>query len=74
MKPYKFVLDHEMRQMINGDIPIFHLNSQDNFLEENKNVRVFKYSCIDNINYRIKLLSAEHKIEQLQYIAQWSNM
>lgn len=74
MKPYKFVLDHEMRQMINGDIPIFHLNSQDNFLEGNKDVRIFKYNCIENINYRINLLSAEHKVEQLQYIAQWSNM
>ncbi len=71
---YKFILDYEMKQMLNGDIPIFNLKSEDDFLEGNDSLKVFEYSCIENINHRIDLLSPEHKNEQLEYIARWANI
>ncbi len=71
---YRFILDYEMKQMLNGDIPIFCLNSTENFLEGNSSLKVFEYNCIENINHRINLLSIEHKKEQLAYITRWVNM
>jgi len=57
--------------MLNGDIPIFSLNSLDNFLEGNKSFKIFEYNCIENIHKRIDLLSEEHKNEQIEYINRW---
>jgi type 2 lantibiotic biosynthesis protein LanM len=74
VEKHKFILDYEMKQMLNGDIPIFSLNSLDNFLEGNKSLKVFEKNCIENIFHRIDLLSHEHKNEQLTYINMWLNM
>jgi type 2 lantibiotic biosynthesis protein LanM len=74
IEEYKYILDFEMKQMLNGDIPIFSLNSLDNFLEGKEALKIFEYSCIENINHRIDLLSPEHKNEQLEYITRWANM
>jgi type 2 lantibiotic biosynthesis protein LanM len=71
---YKFILDYEMKQMLNGDIPIFSLSGSDNFLEGNESLKVFEYNCIENINHRVELFSPEHKQEQLAYINKWLNM
>ena len=71
MKDYNFILDFEIAQMLNGDIPIFSLNSLDNFLEGNKSFKIFEYNCIENIHKRIDLLSEEHKNEQIEYINRW---
>ena len=74
MEKYKFILDFEMKQMLNGDIPIFSLNSENDFLEGEKLLKIFEYNCMENINHRIDLLSYEHKKEQLEYISKWANM
>ncbi len=71
---YRFILDFEMKQMLNGDIPIFSLNSLDDFLEGNKSLKIFEHNCIKNINYRLDLLSHKHKEEQLKYIERWANI
>lgn len=71
---HKFILDYEMKQMLNGDIPIFSLNSLDDFLEGNESLKIFEYNCMENINHRIDLLSPKHKEEQLEYISKWANM
>ncbi len=71
---YNFILDFEIKQMLNGDIPIFSLNSLDNFLERQESLKIFEYNCIENINHRIDLFSPEHKKEQLEYISKWANM
>lgn len=71
---YNHVLDFEMKQMLNGDIPIFSLDSLDDFLDNNKSLKVFEYSCLENIEHRIELLSHKHKEEQIGYIMQWSVM
>lgn len=74
IEKYKFILDFEMKQMLNGDIPIFSLHSKDNFLEGNESLKVFEYNCFQNIFHRINLLSTAHKKEQLEYITKWLNM
>ena len=74
MEKYKFILDFEIKQMLNGDIPIFTLNSQDHILEGNSSLKVFEKNCMENIFHRIDLLSQEHKDEQLIYINRWLNM
>lgn len=74
IEEYKFILDFEMKQMLNGDIPIFKLNSLDNSLRENESFKIFEYSCIENIHHRIDLLSTEHKKEQLELISRWLNV
>lgn len=74
IEKYRFILDFEMKQMLSGDIPIFNLKSEDNFLEGNGSLKVFEHNCIANINHRIDLLSSEHKEEQLEYIKRWVNM
>lgn len=68
---YKFILASEMKQMLMGDIPMFELNSLDCCLENNNSAKIFQYNCIENINYRIELLSTNHKNEQIEYIANW---
>ncbi|PXY46689.1 type 2 lanthipeptide synthetase LanM [Flavobacterium hydrophilum] len=70
-KNFKFILDSEMDQMLNGDIPFFSLNSQDHHLEDDKSFNIFKYSCIENIKCRIDSLSTHHKNEQIEYIKKW---
>jgi type 2 lantibiotic biosynthesis protein LanM len=72
-KNYKFILDCEMKQMLNGDIPFFNLNSLDCHLEEVELFKIFRYNCIENIRHRIGLLSVDHKKEQLEYITKWLN-
>ncbi|SMP25634.1 type 2 lanthipeptide synthetase LanM [Chryseobacterium profundimaris] len=67
---YHFILDHEMKQMLNGDIPFFMLNSLDCHLEENS-FRIFKYNSLENIQQRLKLLSTDHKNQQIEYISKW---
>jgi lantibiotic modifying enzyme len=69
-----FILDYEIKQMLNGDIPIFSLNSLDNFLEGEESLKIFEHDCMENINHRIDLFSPEHKKEQLEYISKWANM
>ena len=48
---HRFILDFEMKQMLNGDIPIFSLDRLDNFLEGNESLKIFEHNCIENINY-----------------------
>ncbi len=74
MKEYKFILDFEMKQMINGDIPIFSHDSLANTLEGNNSLKIFEYNCIENIYHRIDLLSPEHKEEQLKLINRWMDI
>lgn len=74
MEKYKFILDFEMKQMLNGDIPIFSLHSTDKFLEGNESLKIFEYNCFQNIFHRINLLSVAHKKDQLGYITKWLNM
>ncbi len=74
MEKFKFILDFEMKQMLNGDIPIFSLHSTDNFLEGNESLKIFEYNCLQNIFHRINLLSDTHKKEQLGYITKWLDM
>lgn len=70
-KNYKFILDSEMKQMLNGDIPFFDLGSSDNYLAEDKSFKIFSYNCLENIRHRIDLLSTHHKNEQIEYITKW---
>lgn len=70
-KNFKFILDSEMDQMLNGDIPFFSLNSHDHYLEDNESFKIFTYSCIENIKCRINSLSIDHKKEQIEYIKKW---
>ena len=70
-KDYKLILECEMKQMLNGDIPFFNLNSFDLHLEEDESFKIFKYNCLENIKQRINLLSENHKIEQLKFIKKW---
>lgn len=74
MDEYRFILDFEMKHMLNGDIPIFTLGSTENFLEGNTNFKIFEQNCIENIYHRIELLSEEHKNEQIYYIDNWLNI
>lgn len=74
MEKHKFILDFEIKQMLNGDIPIFSLNSEDNFLEDQESLKIFECNCMENINHRIDFFSPEHKKEQLAYISKWANM
>ena len=71
---HRFILDFEMKQMLNGDIPIFSLDSLDNFLEGNESLKIFEHNCIENINYGLDVLSPKHKEEQLEYIERWASM
>jgi type 2 lantibiotic biosynthesis protein LanM len=71
MNEYKFILKYEMTQMLRGDIPIFNLDSEDCFLEENLNLPIFKTNCITSIYHRIDFLSFSHKQNQLQFINKW---
>jgi type 2 lantibiotic biosynthesis protein LanM len=71
LKNFKFILDSEMDQMLNGDIPFFSLDSQDHHLENDKQFNIFKYNCIENIKCRINSLSIHHKNEQIEYIKKW---
>lgn len=72
-KNYKFILEHEMKQMLKGDIPFFNLNSLQCHLEEDKSLEIFSHNCIENSKHRIGLLSIHHKKEQLGYITKWLN-
>lgn len=74
MNEYRFILDFEMKQMLNGDIPIFSLGSNENYLEGNTSFKIFERNCLENIYHRIDLLSEEHKQEQLEYIDRWLNI
>lgn len=71
LKNYKIILECEMKQLLNGDIPLFNLNSLDCHLAEDESFKIFKYNCIENIRHRIKLLSLHHKNEQLEYVIKW---
>lgn len=70
-KNYKNILACEMKQMLDGDIPIFNFNSSAHRLEEDKPFNIFSNNCIENIRHRIDLLSVEHKNEQIEYIVKW---
>lgn len=70
---YKLILECEMEQMLNGDIPFFNLTSLNSYLDEDNSLKIFRYNCIENIRYRIGLLSIDHKKEQLEYITKWFN-
>lgn len=70
-KNYEHILDCEMQQMLNNDIPFFNLNSLNCCLEEDNSFKIFRYNCIENIKQRITLLSIDHKKEQLKYIEKW---
>ncbi|RSK47570.1 type 2 lanthipeptide synthetase LanM [Hymenobacter rigui] len=72
-KDYDFILDFELKQMVNGDIPIFNLDSSDNTLGGKNSPKIFEYSCLENIRHRVDLLTPEHKEKQLEYILRWIN-
>ena len=74
MNEYQFILDFEMKQMLNGDIPIFSLGSNEIYLEGNTSFKIFERNCLENIYHRIDLLSEEHKNEQIGYIDKWLNI
>lgn len=74
MERYKFIFDFELQQMLNGDIPIFSLNSLDNALNCNESFKIFEFNCIENIKRRIDAISPEHKKEQLKFINRWINI
>lgn len=74
MEMYKFIFDFELQQMLKGDIPIFSLNSQDNFLNCKESFKIFEFNCIENIKRRIDTISPEHKKEQLEFINRWINI
>jgi len=74
MKDYRFILEYEMKQMMNGDIPIFNLISEQKDLEGSLSTDIFQFSCIENILHRINILSEENKEEQLNLINQWLNI
>jgi type 2 lantibiotic biosynthesis protein LanM len=71
---FKFILECEMNQMLNGDVPFFNLNSLNCHLEEDKSFKIFTNNCIENIRLRISLFSTYHKEEQLKYITSWLNI
>ena len=71
---HRFILDFEMKQMINGDIPIFNLNSSDNFLEGKNSLQVFEHNCLENMYHRVESLTIEHKEKQIEYILHWTNL
>lgn len=71
MKDYRFILNDEMKQMMNGDIPIFNLTSEQKHLKGSPSEDLFQFSCIENILHRIAILSEENKEEQLNLINQW---
>ncbi|SDZ02727.1 type 2 lanthipeptide synthetase LanM, partial [Hymenobacter psychrophilus] len=71
---YQFILDFEVKQMLNGDIPIFNLNSSDDFLEDKDLIKVFAYNCLENMHHRIDSLTVEHKEKQIEHIIHWTNL
>lgn len=74
LKHYERILESEMRQLLDGDVPLFNLNSLSHYLEEDKSFEIFKYNCMENIRHRIELLSIHHKKQQIEYIVKWLNM
>jgi lantibiotic modifying enzyme len=70
---YKFIPDFKIKQILNGDIPIFSLKSSDTFLKGNTSFKIFEYNCVENIKKRIDILSLDHKKEQLEFIQNWIN-
>ena len=68
---YKFILDHEINQLLKGNIPLFELDSLDHILKEKKDFKIFKYNCVENIKYRIRSLSSEHRNKQIEHINKW---
>lgn len=74
MNEYLFILDFEMKQMLKGNIPIFSLGSNENYLEGKTSLKIFERNCLQNIYHRIDLLSEEHKNEQIGYIDKWLNI
>lgn len=70
-KNYRYILEFEMEQLLNGDIPLFDLNSSDCHLGADKSFEIFKYNCIESIRQRISSFSAHHKSEQIEYITNW---
>jgi len=71
---YKFILNHEMQQMLKGDIPFFNLDSQDHHLGGNGSFKIFSHNCTENIEQRINLFSTKHKEEQIEFINNWLNI
>jgi type 2 lantibiotic biosynthesis protein LanM len=71
---YRFILDFEVKQMLNGDIPIFNLNSSDNFLENENSLKVFEHNCLENMYHRMESLTVEHKEKQIEHILHWTNL
>lgn len=71
---YRFILDFEVKQMLNGDIPIFNLNSSDDFLEDKNSLKVFEHNCLENMYHRVDSLTVEHKEKQIEYILHWTNL
>jgi lantibiotic modifying enzyme len=71
LEDYRFILAYEMDQLQKGDVPLFNLDSSKHHLMGNESIQTFQYNCIENIENRIRLLSAAHKVEQLEYITNW---
>lgn len=71
LEDYRFILAHEMDQLLKGDIPLFNLNSSKRHLAGNESIQTFQYDCIENIENRIRLFSTAHKGEQIEYITNW---
>ncbi|UPQ75675.1 type 2 lanthipeptide synthetase LanM [Chryseobacterium nepalense] len=71
MRQFDFILDHEMKQMAQGDIPIFNLNTNNTFLDVNPRFKLFQFNSVEYIKHRISNLSENHKKIQLGYINEW---
>lgn len=71
MHQFQFILEHEMKQMAEGDIPIFNLNTDNIFLDVNTRFKMFQFNSVEYIKHRISNLSENHKKTQLGYINEW---
>lgn len=71
MKDYNFILNFEVDQMLDGEIPIFNFNSSDKVLYNNRSFKIFEFNCIENIAKRLDTLSPENKDNQIGFINDW---
>lgn len=74
MNKYDYILQSEIRQMQNGNIPIFSLGTENLILEGENTKEIFEYNAVENIKTRIRRLSIEHKNEQSNYINKYLNL
>lgn len=68
---YYFILESEIKQMLDGNIPYFSLNSVSCCLNNNETATIFQYNSIENIIYRLQRLSEAHQHAQIEHITKW---